>query len=112
MKKIDIVIPFYNEEKVLDSVIKNLLKIKIWNLILVNDGSSDNSAFVASKFNVTLLNHSKNYGQGAALRTGVMYSLNNNSDYICTFDADGQHDVNDLLKMVDYIIKTRIQMSF
>lgn len=105
MQKIDIVIPVYNEEKVLYSVLENLLKIKIWNLILVNDGSTDNTNLVANKFNITILNHDKNYGQGAALRTGIMHSMKNNSDYVCTFDADGQHDVNDLLKMVNFILK-------
>ena len=104
LKRIDVIIPIFNEDKVIQIVLDELCKMRNWNIIIVNDGSTDNSIEVCKKFPVIILNHSENLGQGAALRTGIEYSLKNNSDILCTFDSDGQHKVNDLEKMITLLI--------
>jgi glycosyltransferase involved in cell wall biosynthesis len=104
LKKIDVIIPIYNEEKVIQIVLDELCKMNNWNVIIVNDGSTDNSIDICKKFPVTILNHFENLGQGAALRTGIEHSLKNNTEILCTFDSDGQHKVNDLEKMITLLI--------
>jgi glycosyltransferase involved in cell wall biosynthesis len=101
MQNVFIIIPFYNEEKILQFVL-NQFKNKIgYKIILVNDGSTDNSIFICSNYKFTLLNHKNNLGQGAALRTGILYAIENNADIICTFDSDGQHKLTDLDNMIE-----------
>ena len=88
-----IVIPYYNEEKVIDKVIRELDQ---YNVILVDDGSIQPvEKFVFSK-NLFILRHRVNLGQGAAIQTGFEFALKNGAAYIITFDADGQHDPADI----------------
>jgi glycosyltransferase involved in cell wall biosynthesis len=103
-KNINVIVPVFNESKVIRLVLEELCKNPNWNIIIVNDGSFDNSMEVCKKFPVTIINHHDNLGQGAALRTGVEYSLKNNSDILCTFDSDGQHKVADLENMIRLLI--------
>ena len=100
-----IIIPAYNEGKVLGPVIKNIkaeLKsakgIK-FDLVVVNDGSSDNTKAVAEK-NTTTISHLVNMGSGAATRTGLEYAKRNNYDFALTIDADGQHLPKDLVNVI------------
>jgi len=104
IKKINIIIPIFNEAKVIQVVLDELCKKSNWNIIIVNDGSIDNSMDICKKFPVTIIDHFENLGQGAALRTGIEYSLKNNSDILCTFDSDGQHKVTDLENMISLLI--------
>lgn len=64
--------------------------------IVVNDGSSDETARVASENGAQLLEHSVNLGKGAALRTGFQYILQKDYQVVITLDADGQHDPSDI----------------
>ena len=64
--------------------------------IVVNDGSSDETARVASENGAQLLEHSVNLGKGAALRTGFQYILRQDYQVVITLDADGQHDPSDI----------------
>ena len=94
-----LVIPLYNEASVIGSVVRNALPI-FPNIVCINDGSRDNSAQEALAAGAHVLNHPVNLGQGAALQTGIDFVLQQtNADYIITFDADGQHQVNDAVKM-------------
>lgn len=90
--KIVAVIPFYNEEQNIQTLVKAVLKY-VDKIILVNDGSTDNSeAKIPDENNITVLNHDKNLGKGAALRTGLLESVKLNSEITITLDADNQHD--------------------
>ena len=85
-----IVIPAFNE----GSVIKNTIaSVGAWlpNVVVVDDGSSDDTAGQAKRTAAHVVRHPINLGQGAALETGVRYALKEGADYIVTFDADGQH---------------------
>ena len=96
------IIPSYNEWKVLISTVKNILNNNYKNILIINDGSRDNTeALIEENFwenkNIILLSHYKNRGQWAALETGFEYIRRYGKiEYIITFDADGQHDINDV----------------
>lgn len=92
-KNCAIIIPAYNEGKVIRSVLEEL-STKFKNIILVDDGSTDNTANIVTGLGVTYLRHAINLGQGAALQTGISHALNNlNVEFLITFDADGQHSL-------------------
>jgi glycosyltransferase involved in cell wall biosynthesis len=95
--KIAVLIPAYNASKTLSELterLKNLSKPK--DIIVVNDGSSDETAKFAEKSGVTLINHEINKGKGEALTTGFEYVVENGYDCVVTIDADLQHRPEDL----------------
>lgn len=69
-------------------------------VVVVDDGSHDETSEFASAAGAHLLRHLLNRGQGAALQTGIQYALRNGASHVVTFDADGQHRVEDALAMV------------
>ncbi|HEX4276415.1 MAG TPA: glycosyltransferase family 2 protein [Bryobacteraceae bacterium] len=85
-----IVIPAWREAQVLGGVIAQLRGI-CPHILVVDDGSKDDTGAVALAAGATLLTHIVNLGQGAALQTGIEYALRKGAGYIFTFDADGQH---------------------
>ncbi len=94
---VGIVIPLYNEEKVIEGVLQELhQKYPYYMLIVVDDGSRDESVQRACIEGVFLLQHSTNLGQGAALQTGIEYAKELGCKYVVTFDADGQHNPDDI----------------
>lgn len=94
-----IVIPVYNEATVVGDVIRNLLQ-HFTTVVCVNDGSSDDSAKVIEQAGGLLVDHPINMGQGAALQTGLDFARLLPVDYFCTFDADGQHRIQDVQAML------------
>jgi polyprenyl-phospho-N-acetylgalactosaminyl synthase len=95
-----IVIAAYNEGKSIAKVVSGLKKANYHNIVVVDDGSKDSTFDVALNSGATVLRHVVNRGQGAALKTGIDYALRNGADIIVTFDADGQHRVEDLKAMI------------
>lgn len=96
-----ILIPAYNEEKMIASVIRNLRLGGYSNILVVDDGSRDNTAKIAKEAGAEVLKHLINRGQGGALQTGLKYLAEEyNPDIIITFDADGQHQVEDLSALI------------
>lgn len=94
-----VVIPLYNEATVIASVIHELLPA-FPNVVCIDDGSSDGSGEIARRAGARVVTHPINLGQGAALQTGFDYALEHGADYVVTFDADGQHRVEDAVGMV------------
>ena len=112
LDKVYILIPVFNEEKKIESVISDLSKYFI-NIIAVNDGSTDSSRDILKSLDVTLLNHSINLGQGAAISTGFKYIQNlNNAKAVVTFDADGQHSVEDAKAFAKEILSCDEEVIF
>lgn len=101
--KIVAVIPAYNEEKTIKKVIMDL-KAKVDEIIVVDDGSCDNTKSIAENEGVIVLKHIVNRDQGAALQTGTEYALKLGADIIVHFDADGQHKVEDIEKFTAPIL--------
>jgi glycosyltransferase involved in cell wall biosynthesis len=89
------VIAAFNEAKVIRSVVSEVAAAG-YSVVVVDDGSRDETAASARVPGVTVLRHAVNLGQGASLQTGVEYALRRRAEYIVTFDADGQHCVEDL----------------
>lgn len=110
-KGLTIIIPAYNEEQGITGTLNSLMPITIkhnWQIIVVNDGSIDLTqnaieSFISSNTNtmpITLINHKINKGYGAALKTGIKHA---ETEYIAMYDADGQHNPDDLLNMWHHI---------
>lgn len=93
-----VVVPAYNEASRIGKVLEDLLQVA-QSVVVVDDGSRDDTAQVAARFPVWVLRHVVNLGQGAALQTGITFALRQQAAYIATFDADGQHVPADLLTM-------------
>lgn len=94
-----IVIAAFKEAKVIRDVVATV-KAKYPNVVVVDDASGDATADEARVGGAVVLEHLINRGQGAALKTGIVYALSKGADAIVTFDADGQHDVNDIPKLL------------
>jgi glycosyltransferase involved in cell wall biosynthesis len=95
LNKVCILIPAYNAEQTLGSVLKKVRPLRI-DTIVVNDGSGDETKRVALEYGALLLEHPSNLGKGTALRTGFQYVLQEDYQVVITLDADGQHDPSEI----------------
>lgn len=96
-----VVIPVFNEGTVIQSVIKDAMTL-FPHVVCIDDGSADNSAVAVAGSEAHLVRHPVNLGQGAALQTGIAYARSRpGARYFVTFDADGQHRVEDAAAMVE-----------
>ena len=93
------VIPAFNEGSAVGRVVASV-RAAYPNVIVVDDASTDNSAAVARHFGACVVRHPVNLGQGAALQTGIELALSRGAPFIVTFDADGQHHVEDVAGML------------
>jgi glycosyltransferase involved in cell wall biosynthesis len=101
-----LLIPVFNEEKVLKSVVTRYLKDTDVRILFVNDASTDNSLNILENFQdyrIEILTNEENKGQGYSLQKGVEYILSKYTDvdYIVTADSDGQHDPKDVQKIIN-----------
>lgn len=96
-----VVIAAFNEGKVIRDVVAEVVAAG-WQVVVVDDGSRDDTAAAARMAGATVVRHGINLGQGAALQTGVDYAIRRRgARYIVTFDADGQHRCEDIPLLVD-----------
>jgi glycosyltransferase involved in cell wall biosynthesis len=111
MKKA-ILITLYNEEPRINNVLK---KLKKYDLILVNDGSTDKTLEIIQKFkNAKVISYKKNKGKGYALKRGIAYAKKNKYDRLILMDGDGQHNPIEIKKFIkkldegyDFVIGSR-----
>jgi glycosyltransferase involved in cell wall biosynthesis len=95
------VIPAYNASKTLKPVIQGLRTSGIiTKIVVVNDGSTDNTQDLIKQLNVENIVHPQNLGKGAALKSGFRWANSKNADLILTIDADGQHNPCDVEKLL------------
>ncbi|MGV0344875.1 glycosyltransferase family 2 protein [Corynebacterium lehmanniae] len=96
-----LIVPCYNEGTVIFDVLTNARET-FPNIVGVNDGSADNSAEQILAAGAHLVDHPVNLGQGAAIQTGVEYArAQPGAQFFVTFDADGQHQVKDVMRMIE-----------
>jgi glycosyltransferase involved in cell wall biosynthesis len=110
--KVCVIVPFFNEEQVIDNVISELIR-ENYRVLAVDDGSSDSSYEKIKNLECTTIRHSQNFGQGAALQTGMSFAkLNPNLEFFVTFDSDGQHQVANIESVLTPVIKDEADIVF
>src|SRR5690348_17173990 len=97
------IIPAYNESESIGKIVSET-KNYVNSVIVVDDGSSDNTAEIAASMNARVVRNRYNSGKGAALKRGLIECLRFNPDIIVTLDADGQHDPAEIPKLVEPIV--------
>jgi glycosyltransferase involved in cell wall biosynthesis len=109
-----LVIPLFNEEECIRKVIPELLEAsKVHDVIIVDDGSSDDSykllkeSLGKSNVNVKIIQHGFNKGYGAAIKSGIRTA---HTDFVVTMDADGQHSIKDVDKMLKYMLENKVDL--
>ncbi len=111
-EKIALLIPVYNEEKNLERVLKGCFPYQL-DIIVVDDGSRDQTPNIVKRLKKTcypsliLLQHPKNKGKGAALKTGLQYALNQGYQGVITLDGDAQHDPREIKKFLQMVEKEK-----
>ncbi|KJR41866.1 family 2 glycosyl transferase [Candidatus Magnetoovum chiemensis] len=102
MKNLLIVIPAFNEERNIAKVIDNIKHYMPDNdILVVNDGSTDNTAAIARAKKAMIISHTFNLGYGGALQTGFRFAVEKNYEYVVTMDGDGQHDAKCIAELFD-----------
>ncbi|MEW5858699.1 MAG: glycosyltransferase family 2 protein [Cyanobacteriota bacterium] len=115
-KKLTIIVPAFNESQVIDLVIEQIQAIcsdVVQEVIVIDDGSSDDTAYIAKNAGATVIRHKQNLGYGAALKTGIRHAT---TEFVLTMDADGQHQAEDVLRLwklaenCDMVVGQRISL--
>ena len=115
---VSIIIPAYNEEEVIRAGLERMIHLNLhlkYEILIINDGSTDDTANIISEFPVKLYNHNTNKGYGAALKTGIRKAK---TEKVIILDSDGQHNpenidkIAELLDEYDMVIGERTDDSF
>jgi len=97
-----IVVPAYNEGKSIKNVVASLRNYDV-DVVVINDGSTDNTEQMAKESGATVINLPQNLGIGGAVQTGYLYALYNDYDAVVQIDGDGQHNAEDLPKLLNML---------
>ncbi|HEY4408129.1 MAG TPA: glycosyltransferase family 2 protein [Xanthobacteraceae bacterium] len=100
----------YNEATTIGRVVTELGRAG-YQVVVVDDGSADQTRYIAAAAGAHVVTHPVNLGQGAALQTGIDYALAQGADILVTFDADGQHRVADIPVMVEALWRERADFA-
>jgi glycosyltransferase involved in cell wall biosynthesis len=99
--KVSVIIPVYNEENSIGNLISNIMSLfPHFELIVINDGSTDNTAEMAAGAGAAVFSHPYNIGNGAAIKSGIRRAT---GDIFVFMDGDGQHNPKDISKLLDHI---------
>lgn len=105
-----IVVPAFNEAQAIASVLADLRRTG-YQIVVVDDGSADATAELAMQAGATVVRHPVNLGQGAALQTGIKFALLRGANFIVTFDADGQHRVDEIATLLSALVLHRADFA-
>jgi len=107
-----IVVPAYNEEQKIGRVIRGLFEHGYNNIVVVDDGSTDNTAISAETAGAVVIKHIVNRGQGASLQTGNDYCVKNGAEIIVHFDADDQFNPADIKTSLEILSAKGAEIVF
>ncbi len=115
MKRVCVIIPAYNEDRVIRDVVKQsfgVFKNSAYSvdIVVVNDGSTDKTSFEATQGGAIVINHILNSGAGGATATGLSYAMQHAYQAAATMDADGQHDPKDVIRGFDKLFKSEADL--
>lgn len=102
-----IIVPAYNEESIIHQVISDLTTFQKYSIVVIDDGSRDNTVSCLRDLPVHIIGHESNQGTGAALQHGFDYAFAQKGEIFVTFDADGQHQSGDIEKMIEPLLEKR-----
>jgi glycosyltransferase involved in cell wall biosynthesis len=105
-----IIVPAYNEAEVIQGTLKPLVEYG-YRVVVVDDGSTDETESILCSLPVMVIRHIINLGQGAALQTGMTYALSRGAEIIVHFDADGQHNHRDIERLIQPIREGRADIA-
>ncbi len=109
-----IIVPAFNEEEVIGGTLETLIRLKQQvdhlEICVVNDGSTDNTKQIIEQYPVVQIHLPQNLGIGGAVQTGYKYAYRNNYDIAVQFDADGQHNAEDLFRLIRPILNDEADM--
>ena len=108
--KITVGIPAYNEEKNIAKIIVELKKV-VDQIIVCDDGSTDSTSIIAESLGAIVIKHPKNSGYGSAIRSIFLKAREINSKVLVTIDADGQHKIEDIEKVIKPIVDGQADIS-
>lgn len=107
MMKVLVIIPAFNEAATIEQVLRSLQSyVPDFDIVVVNDGSSDKTETAVLNAGIPILNHPINLGYGAAIQTGLKYAVLKQYDYAVLMDADGQHDPLSVPQLFDKLLRS------
>ncbi|MAG21238.1 MAG: hypothetical protein CMF77_03640 [Candidatus Marinimicrobia bacterium] len=107
-----VIIPVYNGEATIPSLLKRLSAADIDNFLFVNDGSTDGTGKLLAQQSLNQLDHTENRGKGAALMTGLNYAYDNGFDYVVTMDVDLQHPPESIVALLRKVDKQSVVVAW
>ena len=105
-----VVCPAYNEAGAIVPVVTGLRRAG-YDVVVVDDGSADQTRQLATGLATAVVSHPVNLGQGAALKTGIDFALTQGADVIVTFDTDGQHRLSDIPRLLDALVRNQADFA-
>lgn len=99
--KICVLIPVFNESKTIGSIV-HALKEEGLSIVIIDDGSTDQSGKIAKEQGAFVIRHAQKHGKGHSLRKGFKYALDKHFDGVITMDGDAQHDVSDIDQLLGF----------
>jgi len=110
-RNVAIVIAAYNEEKRVGKTVREVIRAGWPWVIVVDDGSRDNTALVAKKAGAQVLVQKPNQGQGAALRRGIKQAVKNGAAAVVTYDADGQFIPSEIKRITEPVLSGEVDVA-
>jgi glycosyltransferase involved in cell wall biosynthesis len=109
-RQVHVVIAAYNEGAMISRVVADVRRAG-YPVVVVDDGSRDDTADIAATAGAEVVRHPFNLGQGAALQTGIDHALARGAGFVVTFDADGQHRVSEIPRLTDALVRERADFA-
>jgi UDP-N-acetylglucosamine---dolichyl-phosphate N-acetylglucosaminyltransferase len=111
MREVFIIIPAFNEAKAIGKVLDDLLAIGYNKIIVIDDGSRDETFNISKNKGVVALRHIINRGKGAATQTGIDAARLLGADYAVTIDADGQHNPHEIESLLEPLFEDKYDVA-